>query len=169
MLDCDTLNWAGSRLEMIGLDPALLPPLRWPHEEAGLLRPRVATRFGLSEDVRIIVGAGDMFALITGAPPMRGQVTCSLGTSSMVFTPLALGHTVADSENRLYVYPLLPYSLLGGVSSGDRGRPAMGLAGIVRGPVRLRRSCGPGDPDAGRHRGADLPAFSFRRAQPFLE
>jgi len=117
LLDWDTLNWAGARLEMVGLDPALLPPLRWPHEEAGSLLPQVATRFGLSEDVRIIMGAGDVLALITGAPPMRGQVTYSLGSSSMVFTPLPPGHTVADSENRLYVYPLLPYALLGGVSS----------------------------------------------------
>jgi sugar (pentulose or hexulose) kinase len=35
----------------------------------------------------------------------------------MVFTPLPPGHTVADTENCLYVYPLLPYSLHGGISS----------------------------------------------------
>ena len=117
LLDWDTLNWAGSRLEMIGLDPALLPPLRWPQEEAGALLPQAAARFGLRQDVRVIVGAGDVLALITGAPPAHSQVTCSLGTSSMVFMPLPPGQTVAHSENRLYIYPLLPHPLLGGVSS----------------------------------------------------
>jgi xylulokinase len=73
LLDWDTMNWVGSRLEMIGLDPVLLPPLRWPHEDAGALLPQVAASFGLSENVRIIVGAGDVLALITGAPPMRGR------------------------------------------------------------------------------------------------
>jgi len=117
LLDWDTLKWAVARLEAIGLDPALLPPLRWPHEEAGAPLPVLAQRFGLRADVRIIVGAGDVLALISGAPPELGQVTCSIGTSSMVFAPLPPGCKIADSESRIYVYPLLPYPLLGGVSS----------------------------------------------------
>ncbi len=46
-----------------------------------------------------------------------GQVTCSLGSSSMVFCPLAPGQAVDDPRHRVYTYPLLPYPLLGGVSS----------------------------------------------------
>ncbi len=67
--------------------------------------------------MKVIIGAGNVLALIAGAPPLMGQVTCSLGSSSMVFSPLAPGQTVIDSGQRLYVYPLLPYPLLGGVSS----------------------------------------------------
>ena len=117
LLDWQTLTWATSRLELIGLDPALLPPLRWPHEDGGSLLPHLAARFGLKADVKVIVGAGDVLALIAGAPPIPGQVTCSLGSSSMVFCPLAPDQIVTDSTDRLYVYPLLPYRLLGGVSS----------------------------------------------------
>jgi sugar (pentulose or hexulose) kinase len=58
-----------------------------------------------------------VLALIGGAPPLPGQAMCSLGSSSMVFAPLPPDHAVADPANRLYVYPLLPYPLLGGVSS----------------------------------------------------
>jgi sugar (pentulose or hexulose) kinase len=35
----------------------------------------------------------------------------------MVFAPLADGQSVANAGQRLYIYPLLPYPLLGGVSS----------------------------------------------------
>ena len=117
LLDWQTLTWAASRLELIGLDPALLPPLRWPQEDGGSLLPHLAARYGLRADIKVIVGAGDVLALVAGAPPSPGQVTCSLGSSSMVFCPLAPGQTVTDPTDRLYVYPLLPYRLLGGVSS----------------------------------------------------
>ena len=163
LLDWDTLNWAGRASKMIGLDPALLPPLRQPHEEAGLLRPQVAARFGLSKDVRIIVGAGDVLALITGAPPMRGQVTCSLRHLVHGVSTTAARHTVADSENRLSLpfVALLPARrhLL-----NDQGRPAMGLAGIVRSRPGFEEAVAQGMPDAGQHRGpAFLFAFSIRR------
>lgn len=117
LLDWQTLTWATSRLELIGLDPAILPSLRWPQEDGGSLLPGIAARFGLRDDVKVIVGAGDVLALIAGTPPVPGQVTCSLGSSSMVFGPMPPGQTVADPADRLYVYPLLPYPLLGGVSS----------------------------------------------------
>jgi sugar (pentulose or hexulose) kinase len=92
-------------------------PRRSAGRRGGALLPELAGRFGLRKDVRIIAGAGDVLALISGAPPELGQVTCSIGTSSMVFGPLPPGHKIADSESRLYVYSLLPYPLLGGVSS----------------------------------------------------
>ena len=117
LLDWQTLAWAGERLEMAGLDPGLLPPLRQPHDHAGRLLPAMAAELGLAADGAVLVGAGDVLALITASPPLPGQVTCSLGSSSMVFAPLPPDHPVADPTNRLYIYPLLPYPLLGGVSS----------------------------------------------------
>jgi xylulokinase len=60
---------------------------------------------------------GDVAALFGAAPPARGRVSCSLGSSSMVFAPFEEGQSVVDPEHRLYVYPFGPYPLLGGVSS----------------------------------------------------
>lgn len=117
LLDWQTLRWASERMEMIGLDPGILPPLRRPQDDAGRLLPAMAAELGLRADISILTGAGDVLALIAGAPPIPGQATCSLGSSSMVFAPLPPGRTVADPASRLYVYPLLPYPLLGGVSS----------------------------------------------------
>ena len=117
LLDWQTLTWATSRLVACGIDPALLPPLRRAHDDAGAVLASLAARYGFAPDVRVIVGAGDVLALVTGAPPQPGRVTCSMGSSSMIFAPLADGQTVTQAGKRLYVYPLLPYPLLGGVTS----------------------------------------------------
>lgn len=117
LLNWETLKWAEERLSQIGISPSILPPLCHPEDDAGTLLPDMAETFGLRSDVRVIVGAGDVLALISSAPPASGRVTCCLGSSSMVFYPLAEGQDISDPLGRLYVYPLLPYRLLGGVSS----------------------------------------------------
>lgn len=117
LLDWKKLTWDQECLAGVGFDPAILPPLCHPEDDGGALLPEVAARFGLNPDAKVIVGAGDVLALITSAPPAPGRLTCSLGSSSMVFYPLPAGHPVDDPQGRLYIYPLLPYRLLGGVSS----------------------------------------------------
>jgi xylulokinase len=117
LLDWDRRTWATDRLTALGLDPRLLPPLHHPQDDAGCLLPALAERYGLRKDTKVIVGAGDVLALVAGAPPHPGQVTCSLGSSSMIFCPLPPGHAIVDPQQRVYTYPLLPYPLLGGVSS----------------------------------------------------
>jgi xylulokinase len=77
----------------------------------------VARKLGLNAEARVVVGMGDVAALFGAAPPRTGRVTCSLGSSSMVFAPLAPGQEVVDPAQRLYTYPFGPYPMLGGVSS----------------------------------------------------
>jgi len=117
LLDWETLTWAEERLSQIGISPDILPPLCRPEDDAGTLLPEVANVLGLSSGIKVIVGAGDVLALISSAPPLPGRVTCCLGSSSMVYYPLAEEQDISDPLGRLYVYPLLPYRLLGGVSS----------------------------------------------------
>lgn len=117
LLDWGTLTWASERLTDCGVDPAVLPPLCRAQDDAGPVLAPLAARYGFSPDVKVIVGAGDVLALVAGAPPQPGRVTCSMGSSSMVFAPLADGQAVKETGGRLYIYPLLPYPLLGGVTS----------------------------------------------------
>jgi xylulokinase len=117
LLDWDRLEWAVERLEWAGISPSILPPLRRPTDLAGGLRPELVHAWGLQQDVRVLVGAGDVLALVTAAPPARGRLTCSMGSSSMVFYPILDGREYRDPLNRIYIYPLLPYPLFGGVSS----------------------------------------------------
>ncbi len=117
LLDWERGVWAAGRLKLVGLDPSILPPLRPAHADAGPLLPGAATELGLSPTARVIVGAGDVIALLGGAPPRSGRLTCSLGSSGMVACPLAAGQTVHDPRQRMYLYPLPPYRLLNGVLS----------------------------------------------------
>ncbi|HHY55452.1 MAG TPA: hypothetical protein GYA08_08445 [Chloroflexi bacterium] len=117
LLDWGTLRWARERLTFCAIDPAVLPPLLLPQDDAGAVMAPLAARYGFAPDVRVMVGAGDVLALVTGAPPQPGRVTCSMGSSSMVFAPLAESQSVVQAGERLYIYPLLPHPLLGGVSS----------------------------------------------------
>lgn len=117
LLDWERLEWAVERLEWAGISPAILPPLRQPTDLAGPLLPEIASLLGLSPQVKVLVGAGDVLALVTAAPYAPGRLVCSMGSSSMVFYPLVAGQNYRDPQERIYNYPLLPYQLLGGVSS----------------------------------------------------
>jgi xylulokinase len=117
LLDWEQGVWATDRLALTGFAPSVLPPLRSPNADAGALLPIVADALGLSPTARVIVGAGDVIALLGNAPTQPGRFSCSLGNSCMVSIPLAEGQTIHDPRWRLYVYPLLPVRLLNGVLS----------------------------------------------------
>ena len=117
LLDWDTLTWAEERLDYCGLDPRILPPLQQPTDDGGLLRPEIALQLGLNPSASVLVGAGDVLAILTAAPHQQHRLTCSIGSSSMVYSPIPEDQQLPDGENRIYVYPLLPFRLLGGVSS----------------------------------------------------
>jgi xylulokinase len=77
----------------------------------------VAAELGLSPSAKVIVGAGDVIALMGGAPPQAGRLCCSLGSSAMISCWLEPEQIVEDSRRRLYIYPFLPVRLLNGVLS----------------------------------------------------
>ncbi len=117
LLDWQRRTWAVERLALVGLDPAVLPPLQPAGADAGPLLPDVAARLNLCPSARVITGAGDVIALLGSAPPKPGRMACSLGSSTMLSAPLAPYQTVEDPTNRLYVYPFLPRPVLNGVQS----------------------------------------------------
>lgn len=117
LLDMERRDWAVDRLALVKLDPSVLPPIYSPTDEAGLLQPEVAAQLGLSPAVKVIVGAGDVIALLGGAPPHQGRLACSLGSSGMLSSLLADDQPVNVACQRLYIYPLLPQRLLNGVLS----------------------------------------------------
>jgi xylulokinase len=136
LLDWTSRAWATERLALAGLDPDVLPPIRPADGDGGALRPAVARSLGLSPGARVVVGMGDVAALFGAAPPRTGRVTCSLGSSSMVFAPLRPGQEVHDPRGRLYVYPFGPYPMLGGVSSTTGGSLQWAYEKMARGEAR---------------------------------
>jgi xylulokinase len=117
LLDLERESWAFERLALVNLNPEALPQLRAASADAGPLLPAVAAQLGLSPAARVIVGAGDVIALLGGAPPRFGRLTCSLGSSGMLSGLVREDHVINDARCRLYIYPLLPVRLLNGVLS----------------------------------------------------
>jgi len=117
LLNWETLDWAADRLIELEIDPGILPPLACPGDDGGKIKSEYVLEYGLNANAKVIVGAGDVLALISSAPPSSGRVTCSIGSSSMVFSPIEKDKKQCDPLNRIYTYPLLEYPLLGGVSS----------------------------------------------------
>jgi xylulokinase len=119
MLNWQSKEWEEERVKKVGLRMDQLPPLQNPEEKAGEIKQEFLAEFGLSDDIEVFTGIGDVAALMGGAPPDEGRVTCTLGSSSMIF--MSLGEedeVIKDSDDRLYTYPLFPYfNFFGGVSS----------------------------------------------------
>ncbi len=114
------LNWKDGelvpdRLKLVDLSPHVLPQILPASANGGQLLPEIAHELRINPSARVVIGMGDSAALYGGAPPVPGRVTCSLGSSSMVFAPVEKHYS--DPDNRLHVYPFGPYPMLGGVST----------------------------------------------------
>lgn len=148
--DYERQRWAVERLAYAGLSPAVLPPVRGPEEVAGALLPAVAAELGLPEDADVIVGAGDVIALLAGAPPDPGILSYSLGSSSMTSVLLAPGQQADDPQGRIYLYRIGPHRLLNAVSSTTgaawqwAAQTLTGEAGGVAEGFRLAAEAPPG-------------------------
>lgn len=117
LLDWEQQCWAAGWLALANLPADVLPPLQPATADAGPLLSQVAAELGLPAATTVIVGAGDVIALMGAAPPRAGRLTCSLGSSAMISCPVAPQQSVEDPARRLYIYPFLPYRLLNGVLS----------------------------------------------------
>ena len=117
LLNWDSRRWETDRLRDVGLDPSVLPPLASAGSDGGPLRPEIAAELRVAPSARVIVGSGDVIALLGTAPPREGRLACSLGSSNMLSITLPVGHQICDPQHRLYVYPFLPRPVLNGVQT----------------------------------------------------
>jgi xylulokinase len=116
LLDWERRTWAVERLALVGLTPDALPAIKPSHADAGALAPEMAAHLGLSPDVRVIVGAGDVISLLGVAPMQPGRMICTLGSSTMLATPVPHAFQ-EDPQHRLHLYPFLPIPILNGIQS----------------------------------------------------
>jgi rhamnulokinase len=85
LLDARTGTWSAELAARIGLDPALLPPLREPGSPAGTLLPHVAAATGLAADTPVTAVASHDTASAVAAVPATapGAAYISCGTWSL--------------------------------------------------------------------------------------
>ena len=100
LLDVRTGNWARELLGRVGIDPALLPPLRRPGDAAGMLRPEVLDDVGLRGWVPVTaVGSHDTASAVVGVPADAASFAyISCGTWSLVGVELDRPVLTEDSR-----------------------------------------------------------------------
>ena len=86
LMDVKNKCWSKPMMEICGIKEEQLPKLYESYEAVGTLKPELAERMGLSEDVKIIAGAGDNAAAAVGTGTVgEGMCNISLGTSGTIF------------------------------------------------------------------------------------
>lgn len=86
LLDVEHKCWSREMLRICGICEQQLPRLFESFETVGCLKPDIAAKLGLSENVRVVAGAGDNAAAAVGTATVGdGACNISLGTSGTLF------------------------------------------------------------------------------------
>lgn len=86
LLDVKNKCWSKEMINICGISEEQLPKLYESYEVVGNLKADVAAELGLSENVKIIAGAGDNAAAAVGTGTVGdGMCNISLGTSGTIF------------------------------------------------------------------------------------
>lgn len=86
LMDVKNRCWSREMMDICGIKEEQLPRLYESYEIVGTLKKEVAGELGLSEDVKVIAGAGDNAAAAVGTGTVGdGMCNISLGTSGTIF------------------------------------------------------------------------------------
>jgi sugar (pentulose or hexulose) kinase len=83
LFDVKERDWSTEIVELLGLSPTILPPLRSPGEVAGRLRPEAAEALGLTEDTPVVVGLADTQAACLACGAVSDGQTVAVAGSTM--------------------------------------------------------------------------------------
>ena len=90
LLDVKNRRWSAEMCDICGISEQMLPKLYESFEVVGTLKKEIAEELGLSEQVKIIAGAGDNAAAAVGTGVVgEGGCNISLGTSGTLFVSAA--------------------------------------------------------------------------------
>ncbi len=86
LLDVENRRWSKPMLDICGVKENMLPKLYESYECVGLLKEEYKKEFGLTGDVKVIIGGGDNAAAAIGTGAVGGSdCNISLGTSGTIF------------------------------------------------------------------------------------
>ena len=101
LMDVEHKCWSKEMMDICGVTEEQLPKLYESYEVVGSLKPEVAAELGLSENVKIIAGAGDNAAAAVGTGTVGdGRCNISLGTSGTIF--ISSANFGVDKNNALH-------------------------------------------------------------------
>ncbi len=103
LLDVKHKCWSKEMMEICGVTETQLPKLYESYEVVGTLTEEMAEELGLSQDVKIIAGAGDNAAAAVGTGTVGdGRCNISLGTSGTIF--ISSRNFSVDGNNALHSF-----------------------------------------------------------------
>jgi xylulokinase len=89
LFDVVNRKWSAGMVSGLGLDPSILPAAYESSDVTGTISAVAATATGLKEGTPVVGGAGDQAASAIGnGIVMPGNVSCTVGTSGVVFAYL---------------------------------------------------------------------------------
>ena len=103
LLDVEHKCWSKEMLDICGVREAQMPGLYESFECIGCVKPEIAAKLGLNENVKVVAGAGDNAAAAVGTGVVgEGGCNISLGTSGTVF--ISSEKFGVDSNNALHAF-----------------------------------------------------------------
>lgn len=103
LLDVKNRRWSQEMLEICGITEQMLPRIYESYQVVGNLRPELARELGLSQETKIVAGAGDNAAAAVGTGTVGdGKCNLSLGTSGTIF--VSSRHFGVDAQNALHSF-----------------------------------------------------------------
>ena len=103
LLDVKNKCWSREMLAICSVTEEQMPVLYESYEAIGTLKPEIADRLGLSENVKIVAGAGDNAAAAIGTGTVgNGSCNISLGTSGTIF--ISSDEFRVDNGNSLHAF-----------------------------------------------------------------
>lgn len=103
LLDVKNRRWSKEMCAICGVKQSQLSELHESYEPIGTILPELAQKLGLSEKVRVVIGAGDNAAAAIGNGTIgKGKCNISLGTSGTIF--LSSDKFTVDNKNALHSF-----------------------------------------------------------------
>ena len=103
LLDVEQRRWSPEMLDICGVSEAQMPKLFESYEVIGTVKLEIARTLGLSENVKVVAGAGDNAAAAVGTGTVgNGACNISLGTSGTIF--ISSDKFDVDPNNALHAF-----------------------------------------------------------------
>ena len=103
LLDVEHKCWSEEMLKICGISKKQMPALFESYEVVGTVRTEVAKSLGISENVKVVAGAGDNAAAAVGTGVVgNGGCNISLGTSGTIF--ISADAFRVDPNNALHAF-----------------------------------------------------------------
>lgn len=114
LFDVKNKKWSEELLEIVGLNEEQMPEIYESCEVVGSLRDSVASKLGLSSDVKIIAGGGDQAVAAVGTGTVgHGMCNVSLGTSGVVFVASSKYSEIENNALHMFAHADGKYHFMG--------------------------------------------------------